>query len=226
MQLYQKIVGFIGLLFLLIIIGLFTYFFWPKTVTVNTDISTNEDNEKNTGLIKGSATNSQNQSHYSFGGEFVFSILIFLLLVIQSTMQSIIFFRYIKQTTGRTKKTAHPTSQDSTLSHSPKLSSKHRSKSLSHPPEAQPNTYYTISEIDSPKYAPSNTRSEYGITRTRSEIDSSIALSHSRPSPYTDLRRHVSQLDIKESKLEEEDYRQMYEDLKLRSAAAGLQFKN
>ena len=222
MLLYQKIVGFAIFLVMLIIVSICTYYFWPKSVIVKTDLSTNADNEKNTGRIEGSATNSQNnnQSHYSFGGEFIFTILIFLLLLMQSAFQTFIFLRYINKTTGPKKAKAHPTTLDSSCPPSPKLTNQQnwqRAKSLPHSPEIQPtsfqnvpNSYYTISELDSPKRPP-----VYGLS----------PLPTTPRSPYGKLQRHVSELDLKENQIEAEpDYKKLNNNLKLRSSAAGLTF--
>ena len=219
MLLYQKLVGFTIFLVMLIIVSICTYYFWPSSVVVKTDLSTNAENEKNTGRIEGSATNSQNnnQSHYSFGGEFIFTILIFLLLLTQSAFQSFIFFRYISKTIGSKKTKADHTNPNPSCSPSPQLPNQHnlqRSKSLPQSPENQlmsshniPNAYYTISEVDSPKRP-----SAYGLSPTPH-------------SPYGPLQRHVSELDLKENQLQTEpDYKKLYNNLKIRSSAAGLTF--
>ena len=99
MQLYKKLIGFIlGFVLLIGIISL-TWFFWPTSIDIDIDIdeSKNQDNEKIFGTIKGKTEHSQNNnsSHINFGGHFLFTILIFVLLVSQTVLHSYFYLRFI-----------------------------------------------------------------------------------------------------------------------------------
>ena len=107
MFLYKKVVGCAILLVILIVVVLTTWYLWPGKVEIQTDLSENEDNEKNIGSINGPATNSQNnnQKHINFSGDFIFTLLIFILLLIQSIFQSFIFLSSTRMNIGGNKMT-------------------------------------------------------------------------------------------------------------------------
>ena len=209
MFLYKKVVGCVIILVLLVVIILSTYFFWPRKIEIQTDMSQNEDNEKNTGSIQGSATNSQNnnQKHINFSGDFIFTLLIFILLLIQSISQSIIFIRSTTRNIGNsmTKDTEDQSTPDSALqqmqghySHPPtqnQFSHSYQapsSSSLPSPPQTPGHAYYTINE---------NSRYPYAPVQSQISID--------------------CQTDMK-PKEAEPDYKELYNRLKIRSSAAGL----
>ena len=91
-----------AILVLLVVIVLSIYFSWPTKIDIKTDMSNGEDNEKNEGTIQGSATNSQNNNkkHINIGGNFILTLFIFILLLIQSISQTIIFIRSTTRNTG------------------------------------------------------------------------------------------------------------------------------
>ena len=214
MILYKKLVGFAIFLAVLVIVTLTTWYFWPSKIEIQTDLSENADNEKNIGSIQGSATNSQNnnQRHINFSGDFVFTLLIFILLLVQSIFQSFIFFRSMRMNTGN-KKTQDQTSSSTPPSPQLPMHTQHRSQSLPQTPQSQLLTPYTASPQTPPN-------AYYTISETPQ-------------GPYGPIQKQISEIDLRDGyfKIEKQpepqaqtdpDYKKLYTNLKIRSSAAGL----
>ena len=218
MFLYKKVVRGSILLVILIVVVLTTWYLWPGKVEIQTDLSENEDNEKNIGSINGPATNSQNnnQKHINFSGDFIFTLLIFILLLIQSIFQSFIFLSSTRMNIGGNKMTkdnkdntssdpielqqmqgqqaphfSHPPTQ-SQLCHSYPAPS---SSSLPSPPPTPGNAYYTINENNRYPYAPMQNQISIDCQTEKKSIETKT----------------------------EPDYKELYNHLKMRSSAAGLE---
>ena len=197
MLLVKKIVGCTTISVILVAIITLVWFVWPGKIEVQTEIDTseNQDNEKNLGLIEGSASNSQNnnQRHYNISGQFTFTILIFLLLLIQSISQTLVFIRYMTGHTGSSETTksaeAHPT------------------------PDSQPPlpTYYS--------QQPGQNQFCYPSQQPTSPPPLSPSPGHVY---YEPAQKQVTIECQQQSKEEEINYKELYSRLKLRSSAAGL----
>ena len=219
MFLYKKLVGCAVLLVILLVVILTTWYLWPGKVEIQTDLSENEDNEKNIGSINGPATNSQNnnQKHINFSGDFIFTLLIFILLLVQSIFQSFIFLRSTRMNIGDNKMTKDNTSSDPPLELQNMQGQQSSHFSHQQPPQSQLTHYPASPPLPSPS-PPGN--AYYTITETNRY-------------PYAPMQKQISDIELREGFCQTEkmsietkpepDYKELYNHLKMRSSAAGLE---
>ena len=220
--------GFAAFLAVALIVIIPVWYFWPK-VDVKIDTSEGTDNEKNIGSIRGSATNSQNnnQTHNNFAGDFILTILIFILLLTQSTFQSFFLYRFMRRSTGTKAVQDHPPStpppspkipqsQQGTFSHS-----QAKLTSVSPPPSSPQNVYYSVSEAPQLQLQ----YSQHQLTSVPPPPSSHIYGPVQTQTPLPQYGPPQIQITEKQTQ-EDKDYKSLYNNLKIRSSAAGLEFKD
>ena len=222
MQIYKKLLGFIfGIIIVIGIISLI-WFFWPTSVNIDIDSSKNKDIEKIFGNIHGKTENSQNNnsSHYNFGGHFSITILIFSLLLIQTILYSVFYYRFTRALTligiNRSEETLDPTASTQAATVPPPHDSSPCTNSTNQLTYGQnthslPPVYYSAQDRHyTPPMGPPK-----DVTMQIANVD----LKHGY---YTIPDLSTPQDTAPEKQAPDIDYKIMYERLRTRSSAAGL----